>query len=232
MLSLGAASSATNEASMSVYDRNAVTTTESHQHNTNDSCLNQIYEISGTTTQFLEASFDSWDADGFNLNFTTVQGTSKQFSYMVIKGGQWEVGMSQSKATPTGTQAYTTAFQPTGLFTFAGEMSVVNTLRSTDDISQIIGASDGTNDKLAGYCSQDAEATSDVEVVNTTAKCVSMYEHSSILRSEASVDSFNATDFTLDWSTASTTLRYFLWVVCGSAAAAGGFAHSQGCVIG
>lgn len=161
---------------------------------------------------------------GFDITWDSVTTPLSQRYYLIIKGGQWEAGVDVAKITTTGTKDTTTTFLPKGLIIF-------NTIQTAVGISNPFtpdftdcgwnwGATDATTDVCAGHSDEIATQTV-IGVHQRNTKCVVHHDPvtPTSVFAEADLDSFNALNFRLDWTTVDSTARKFIWLVAGDAAA-------------
>lgn len=172
---------------------------------------------SSGSTKSVEADIVSLDSDGFTLNFTTT--TSGAFVWVLcLKGGQYAVGADTQK-TSTGTKANTgPGFQPTGLVL----MSAGDTAAAAVDTAHArmsFGAASATTAR--GYVwTGDAATATDSRSLNR-ANVIAAFVESNIslpVVAIADLSSFDATGFTLNWTTADATAREHLYLAMGNTA--------------
>jgi len=171
------------------------------------------------TTQ-AQAEFTNFTTTGFDLNYLNADASARYIFGLTIKGGTWEVGNDVTKAS-IGTQAYTTTVKPVGMFQFS-TANIVNSLVATQTKLALGGSSGATESEGVSVTDEDAQGTTDsyrrssstylMNLLNTT-------DGSVIDR--ASLDSFNATDFTLNFNDADAIQREFIWAVLKEAAGSG-----------
>ena len=214
-ITIGMATSGTDEGLSNITSLNGVTTTDTNRYLRINNVISN-HTTSGGAVQD-EASFDGFTSSGFDLDWTTkTGGTGRTYYYLTIKGGNWEVGNGTTK-TSTGTQAYTTAFQPKGLFQFSMNNVVATTVQS--NAIMMIGASDGTDDVDISVVDVDGlSGTSDSAKFSSSSDCYVAVNNTSGTLIEANIKTgggFNATDFTLDFTKTNAAAREFIWVVVG-----------------
>lgn len=85
------------------------------------------YILDGAETIDVQASFGTagnptgWTSNGFDYNISNAHATNAtQMGYLIIKGGQWDVG-TNTLPTASNAKAISTAFQPTGVFVASSE---------------------------------------------------------------------------------------------------------------
>ena len=135
--------------------------------------------------------------------------------FLIIKGAQWESG-NETARTTTGTKATTTTFEPKGLYTFAVKRTADGSAQ--EDLNMNIGATHGLTNDSGGMTDEDGVGTTNIGVMSSNTKLVRYNNaNSQAVLTESELDSFNPTDFTLDWTTVDGNAYKFLWVVCGNA---------------
>jgi hypothetical protein len=169
-----------------------------------------------TGTLIYEGEFNGFDASGFDINWTTNDAQGTLISYLIIKGGKWQAGQDTTK-TSTGTKATTTDFQPQSLLT--SNAFRTGTAWTGTRAHMALGLADGTTEAANVSADEDNLGTSVCTNWSSITKAQGEIATTVVLE-EADLDSFNATDFTLDWTTASGVAIRFMWVVCADAAGA------------
>ena len=166
-----------------------------------------------------EADLNAWLDDGtngFQLNWTTNDTGQQRCAFLIIKGGQWELG-NETASTSVATKTTTTAFQPKAVFMFGMRRTVAGQAR--EDLCFQIGASDGTVESSSQIAAVNNAAETHVGTASSTTKSNRILTPADpgapTVDGEADVDSFNATDFILDWTNAAGSAWKFLWIVCG-----------------
>src|SRR3990167_422965 len=217
---LGGATSSSSRACIAVADRDSQSASRGSKRQLTNRCFTQVNGfISAPGAIINEADFVSFNADGFTLNWVTVDTTVSSAYYLALKGGNYKVGNFTQK-TSTGTQAITTDFTPTGLLLW----SFANTATSdeTADWNLSLGfASSPTARAIlwSGVNHGSDPIQADKRMDRT--KIMHMMTPGATPSTEATadLDSFNSTDFTLNWSVADATAREICYVVVGSAGA-------------
>lgn len=193
-----------------------------HQKTTSDTNRRQTAHLFDTFTfsGFARGTADvvSLDSDGYTLNWTNTT-TNANFAFILALGGvNCEVGIDTQK-TSAGTKATTTTFLPDALLL----ASFGNVADAGEVLHSIMGfgASDGTTNR--GIASQDKNAlgasdcNGSMSAFTASGSVLEVLDPDAVLVAAAIVDSFNATDFTLDWTVADATAREFFWMVLGTA---------------
>lgn len=201
-ISVGHATSSTKQRSLgwgSEDGRNAADTRRSRTTN----ILTALDPSVGTIEHL--ANFVSWISDGFTLNYTNAPSSSTlKFSYLVIKGGFWDIGEQTIPATAVQSN-YTVDVQSSpirGLVTFSlnnGTSSTTNVVGSRNGI----GASDGTNEMLLSIRDTDAadpSVSKRYQSSSSSAQCTG-FINSTVdgITDDGDFNSFGTNQFTIDW---------------------------------
>lgn len=174
----------------------------------------------GTTSSniTIDGSFTSFDTDGFTLNITkNLTGTAAGFIAVILKGTfQSSIGV-QPRLSGTGDQEVTTGFLPVGVFVGGTLATAVDT--DTTESHFCMGAADGTR--------QHSVWTGDAATINTDANryssATTLYTQAtnpSTVASQATLSSFAATQFTMNFGTNDTAVRQIFHLALGSAVVA------------
>jgi hypothetical protein len=210
--SLGCATSTTKRWAISCANENTLATTDTSRRWDN---TNVIAEINQTThVNLYSADFDGWITDGFNLDFTTAPSASNyQFSYLVIKGGLWDVGsiaaptaiandidypVSVNGKTPKALMLASTASPSNGI--------IIHALFG-------VGVTDGTTQTHIAEIDEDAQDISDAYRTQNAVNIMKFISLNGVIGNIATFDSFSANNFRLDWPTKDVTGYLIGWVV-------------------
>lgn len=169
---------------------------------------------STTETISNEAEFTSMDADGFTLNWTTVDGSAYRMLYVAVAGGQWYSG-NFARSGSTGDQSVTgVGFQPTGL------LLAHNSLGTTGAVAHArlhVGATDGTNEYTVFAGDEDALSTTDnINDLDSTKMLKSMTEGTPSTEWTADIVSLDSDGFTLNAATSDADTEEILYLAFGS----------------
>lgn len=227
-LGIGMATSASNQGHTHITSDDNVGTSQTTRYQRTNSIASVVSSASGTVA--FEASFDGFTASGFDFDITN-PGSSYLHYYITIKGGQWEVG-NGTTATSQTTKSYTTTFEPKGLMLHSFNTTAQTTVQGTS--SMCIGASDGTTDVGISVRDTDAIGTTDSARISSSTKCIRTITTGSTVEEGdlTTGGGFNATDFTLDFTTADANAREFIWAVVGDEPVTGPGPSTQAVVIG
>jgi hypothetical protein len=229
--SLGVATSATKRGTLfnAAEDNRAAMDTWRRQLN------NQVLLIGSASTgaQVALASFSAWITNGFRINWSDAGGAILM-GYMVLKGGQYDVG-DFAISSGTGNQDVTTAFDPTGLMLFSDQSASSNPASEEAHYCLTVGGTDGTAEGSITLGDEDDTASSAAETVMSTttgkglrflATNVNSTGSSTVTNMEADINSFGTNKFTINKTTNDDVqLGRVIFVAFGSAAAAPAATH-------
>ena len=204
---VGFAASADKEFTMcwGIDDAQNMTTTIDAVSYTNAAASMSQITAGAETIDFL-ANLKSFDVNGFTLAVTNAASAAWQFGYLVIKGGQWDVG-NGTISDPEIISGM--AFQPKGL-------AIANTNAAAD---ATVAISTVTTFGVATSTSTEATVSAgQTDAVLNTATFRATYSDSISSTGTASTK-VNFTQFNSDgWQTTSGDARTFGWFACGDAA--------------
>jgi len=176
------------------------------------------------TTNFSEADFVSFDADGFTLNWTLAGGAADSFYYVALRGPQFKVS-NFNQPTSTGNQSLTGAgFTPT-----ASIMISANDVGANDDAAQSharasFGVATGAAERSCIWTGETDNVAPTVAKRNLDrTKLLKLMTESAggpTVNAAADHVSFDSNGQTINWTTADGTSREILVLWIGSAAAA------------
>lgn len=161
--------------------------------------------------------FGEFTSTGFDINWIDSINSAIPISFLIIKGGKWQVGHEIVRTT-NGTKATTTDFKPKGLFSFGVKRNAFGF--GNKSLSWNVGASDGVIESSAAALDEHNADPSEGGSASSITKCVRVFDNDfvdpPVVNSEAHVDSFNSNDFTLDWTDTANDIEWkFVWCVCG-----------------
>ena len=218
----GAASGASNEGTMVWYGRSGSDPGNVKQALRSGYCIGAIDTVGGTAGDTLSilGDINSFDANGYTINYTKTLGTRYAFTYLAIKGGNWYVGSETAKSS-SGTKATTgVGFTPVGLMGF----SMNDTVKSDWTLDNFIrvcfgfaGPTAGTDENCYGGYAEGGRLADSAARFNVTAYFLNLYEEQcpATTGSNCDVSSFDASGFTLNWAT-SDTARQFIYIAGGA----------------
>ncbi|MDD5406989.1 MAG: hypothetical protein PHE73_08645 [Sulfurovaceae bacterium] len=213
-LTLGFAKSTTKRGSLSTrFGFNGANTQDAHYQRTN-SALSMLLNA---TTVAAEADLVSFDADGFTLNYTTVEGTANVIQYIALKGLKVDVGNFLQK-TSTGTQGITgVGFIPNTLILASAVETAQTTVQQTHSANALGMATSTTQRVATETTSKNGVSTTVKKSVLDSANIIKMVDPAdgSTVKSAADLSSFDSGGFTLNWGTADAVAREILYLALG-----------------
>lgn len=185
---------------------------------TADNKILQSYAI-GTTTLNYEGEFDGFDADGFDIDWTTNNAAADFVYYLIIKGGKWQVGNDTHRITTTGTKTTTTDFQPKAvIIQQAGRTA--NGI-ANEDFSYNFGAAASITSETSSSVSSDDNADpmrqGIMSSITRIARVLNGADESVLSEAELNAN-FSASEFVLNYTTVDANAYKFTWCVCGDEA--------------
>lgn len=165
-----------------------------------------------------EASFVSFDPDGFTINILT-SGTRTTFiGYVAVKGPACRVGsFNKSTAAAPVTDSINVGFPPLAAF-FATHGTVSSTAVQAD-CTISCGYADGTRHSNTWFISKDGVATSSSLSRRLQNKAITIGTTPNVTQAEAGV-TFTGTNVNVNWTTNSGTASEILFWTLGSAVGA------------
>jgi hypothetical protein len=218
LMSLGWGTSSTARGAMSFNEGNGGTNSIEEKVQVTDKILHQT----NGGAAFLSADLTSLDANGFTLNWSTVQASARYCFALCIKGGLHKVG---TITQPTSAQSQATSglgFTPDGLMTLSFNEAATGSL--VEEINNTIGAATSSSARWAiGVDSLDNAPNGDCDqVLSTTSVIRSLTPSTLAVEEVADLTSLDTDGFTLNFTTADATQRQTLYWAVGNPAAAGG----------
>jgi hypothetical protein len=209
---LGMASSPANQCVCSIVSRDNVNPGDTSRYQRTNEIIAVRSAGGAGGSVFSEATLDAFTALGFDLDWTDA-GTGQTFIYFTAKGGKWEVGNGTFPLTVS-TKSFATGFEPKGLFTMGfGNVAITSVV---DDTVFHVGATDGTDNVGISVSSDDGVSPTVTQRYHSETKSiVTLDPASAATTDEADIDSFNASNFTMDFTKVSGIAKEFLWFVFG-----------------
>ena len=180
-----------------------VTTTNTERRQSSSIYLS----LNGSGGVSAEATFTSFDSDGFTLNWTTANASATYFIVVCLKGGSYNVG-TFNQNTSTGNQVVTgTGFEPTGVL-FSAYMSTTSASTAAEARWSLGGASSSTSRGVLWSGSTDNQADSICDTYNDLTKVIKfMIEGTPTLIAEADFVSMDPNGFTINNTTVDANAR-------------------------
>jgi hypothetical protein len=158
------------------------------------------------------ASFTSFLADGFRINFLEGPGSSRSH-YLCLKGGTYTVGdFLTATDTNAFTEAHGAATTPKGAMFFSANRAASTQDAATAHWEWSVGASDGTLNNCQYTRDKDAAGTSDSFTAVSHDECYlnGSNDAAQVIEGEGHVTSFDATNINLDMTDADP-VQSFVW---------------------
>ena len=214
---MGAAASSTKRWTLGISTEVSATIMDTAGTYQNDKCLTSLDY--GTTFTDMEADFVSFDSDGLTVNYIDPPANASQLlSFIVIKGGQWDVGdFAGQNNTNNQTITMTTTGTPKGLMMFSkGDITTDSGTSGETHARFSIGGADGAlNQGCIWTGDTDAITTSISAHISLTDALIRTATENATHTSSTNTgecdifDMSTAGQFTIDWITA-TAFR-FAW---------------------
>jgi hypothetical protein len=175
---------------------------------------------SSTAVKDADYSLASWDAAGITITWDDAPAALTGRVYMLgLRGGQYEFDYVSSPTSP-GTQSISTAFAPKGVLLFGSSdpTDTDNTASaSTADSQFTVGACDsGLRQGTNVFIQQDANATSVAKRRTSSSKATTWLTGTAgTLQAEAAISAISGSGYTLDWTSASATVRKLCGIAIG-----------------
>lgn len=217
---IGAATSTTEQFLIAARDETTATS-DCDMYINSAACVGHLDPLSGILLALGDfVSFNNSAGGGITINITDgFQSASARLGFLLVKGGVWDCGTFQQRSG-TGTQDVTldTGLNPELVFLTGINSATAGTVQASNYVC--IGASDGTREgncycgntsALGTYQTARSSDTGKVYRQATPAATAS----SSTTNAECDMSSMStAGQFTLNWTTADTTLRQMaFWTV-------------------
>ena len=210
-------SDGTNHGVLAIYSQGGAGTSDTYRYQRTNASISNM--VTGSLNGDASTTFDA--SDGIQVAWDANKNASiYDVYYVLVKGGRWEVG-SGTTHTSAATKSYTTAFQPVGVSTISANNTTSASVVAENHLS--IGSTDGTTSYSFSAGDNDAKGTTETGTYHSTANVVQTFTATELtagggiasLVGAGTFDSFNATDFTLDFTgNADSALREFIWLVC------------------
>jgi predicted membrane protein len=160
-------------------------------------------------------TYTSMNADGFTLNSSAASATP--VSWLALKGGKYKVA-EIAQRSGIGSQATTgTGFQPKGVFFASTNSASANGILDTTapGASIALGSAQSSTAQGTVWSHNTSANPSDANVSNLATKAIRLAQSTATTNAEAGLTSLDANGFTLNWTTADTTLRRIIYFAVG-----------------
>jgi hypothetical protein len=186
-------------------------TTDRKGHRTEQVAIHVVH--GDLSTVIRRATFTSWDAGGFTLNFTD-SAASTRFTTLLLNVPDAEVGHFASPAVSS-TVTIPLGFGAKGAFFLSGSSTGWAQTITTGNRILMLGASDDTTDHAHTLHGVDNVNPTQVGNDEETADCVLGHNTSDAIVERATAQ-FNGNDLDVVYSTADSTLRGVAYLALGS----------------
>ena len=174
------------------------------------------YITDGAETVDLLADFTQFTSTGFDMNISNAQATANTLMpFLLIKGGQWDVGVSTKPTTATAQTVTGMAFQPKGALWAQTEATADATVTAGGATSSVGAAISTSTETLAGISHNDAINTNvDRDLENTKVAW-----DSTVAATQADFTSFQSDGWTITWGATGAALQTGWFAMTDNAAA-------------
>jgi hypothetical protein len=223
-MSIGIASSAADQAVSSWYARDGVTTMETEHSQATGS----IYHLSFGGASVTAAALESFDADGFTLNWTDADDGLKQIWAICLKGGRYKVGEFLQRTTTGNSNITDVGFRPQALW-LQSNADANNAIAAHAQMSLSVIDNSTTRKRALWLGDEDAVGDSDTKSYRETGQAI-------VIRSvadgtelgTADITGYRADGFRLNWSATDGTARRILYLAMGETSGTGQGGGGQG----
>lgn len=216
-------SDGTNDVSMGLFDEDGQSISDSHRVMSSAAVLHALDR--GGTPLELNASVDSFDADGFTLNYTRTQSGSQVF-YVALAGPSFKAGAVQLNDS-TGNQTVSgVGFQPNcTMFLSSGQNSLASVSADLDGGKYSLGIADpDKNMYTIGGTTEDGETTTDCDHHQHNDYISRIFDYATTAEEDVALDNYNSDGFILNLTTADASPSYlgYLAMQAGDEGSGGG----------
>jgi hypothetical protein len=225
-LNLGWAVSDTERAALAMADNDAATTMAASSWAKARAAITQDGTAIAAGTEMELDARASWPTDGFQVTFPTLPGPFAITNYLALKGTfQKTILESRTTATSAGNQDHDVGFAPKLAINWGHVMPSAQTIQraaqNADATMFWHGATDGTNQAVAGVSQDDGKTTSFGRSYAQTAQTLhAAGAVAAATRAQAS-GSFSGNNVRLNYGTVDATARQFHLLALGDAATTG-----------
>jgi len=201
----------TNIVSASTYSEDNVGTINSVQYIRNTSCLAVIVRSGGINIVKVILTLTSFDSDGFTLNCSGGSDSLFIVHYLALGGTDLTDAWAGQITSPTvaSSVGYTDpGFQPDLLLVVSPGSMTAATQTSTPGSKFGIGAADASLNQFTSFAVENSAIPTDLHSLQK-AEFIHTLANAGTDSCVANLTSMDPTGFTLNWSTAQATARYF-----------------------
>jgi hypothetical protein len=175
-----------------------------------------IYATGTAATIRLAADLVSFDADGFTINWSTVQATGYIVNYMCLGGADLTnaIVLQNTTKTTTGSQGYTGAgFKPDALITISAGHGTAPDNTQQNIPHPFMSFATATAQKALSLSYEDDGASHALPQTQQKTDVLSLINGVGTQTLDATLTSLDTDGFTLNYGAADATARYF-WTLC------------------
>ena len=211
-ISIGYATSPTKQGTAAIFSQEWVGTSVTYRYQVSDKML---AGFSGGAFIHYELDLVSFDADGFTYDLTNAPTSGRNFKYICLQGGEYDVGVFNSQ-TSTGTFSISgLGFTPqAGVFTSVlGATSAIEELNNKLNI----GLATGNAEQFTiGSTDEDNQSPSNSDNFSDDSRVYLNYDFAQTKLGDISLTSWDADGFTLDQMDADPIANEVIYFVIGS----------------
>ena len=172
--------------------------------------VDQICNNGYNTADFIKGHIHAITSTTYVIDWDAVwSGGSVYFWGLSVEGGTWDVGLDTVQ-TSAATKAHSTSNSPDAVF--IGSTAVTSTNTYTADCQVGYGGDDATNSYSNSIVNQNAVGTTDFYRTGRVDSAAQITDNAGNDDFEGNVDSFNASDFTIDYTTADGAANYIAFM--------------------
>jgi hypothetical protein len=174
-----------------------------------DSCIRLATSSSASTVQ---AALTAVTGTSFTLDFSNTSTSDYVVHYIAIECTDAELGAITAKTT-TGSQSYTTAFQPDLVFFFAAGLATTNPLTNSTTTGgrTFFGFTNGSSNGCVSVYHPVAVTTTNTARRLSNTSCIS-YLNSASEAGTATCTGLTSTGFDLNWTTSTGAANYIYYL--------------------
>ncbi len=209
-IGFGASSGVGEDGASSVASRDGLPTSETRQWQEADACILAMASAAGN----FEAHLDSFDADGFTLDYVNAAFSAQQIFYIALKANvSIKVGSFNSRTSSGNFSEIGVGFQPSAGI-FWSVLHPTQAGRDTTDSKMSLGAVTDTNERaVIGWTDQDSVGTSNADNFFSDVLLYQNYDYAQTQLGAIDFVSWDADGFTLDQTDADPTANEIIYIL-------------------
>jgi hypothetical protein len=212
VLGVGAGTSVSNRASVGVSSQNGATTTNTLRRHDNSKVFTTIGDSGGV---LLDADLSSLNANGFTLNWSTVQATARILNHICLGGADLEVSLTQHQMNGTNAAqsfAHGLSGSPTGVMFFTVFSPTAPPATSTF-LTPSIGLFAGANQFCATLHSSHGLTTTFTRRILTSTSVINDVTGAGVVARSMAVSSVDGTNVNCTYPVTSGTGQAYFWML-------------------